>query len=131
MTALMMAQLGSDGWLSRLPVIGAIQSSGPLRYAIVDGMNLRDSRFHKYPPRWNAAPSQDPSGHPTQPTDRRGLVGAAALGSDPILVQGPGRRPKADQRQMRDRGEGGRRKKPATGARRALPLSPAGGAGAR
>jgi hypothetical protein len=36
-----------------------IQSSGPLRYAIVDGMNVRDSRVHNYPARWNAAPSQD------------------------------------------------------------------------
>jgi len=36
-----------------------IQSGGPLRYAIVDGMNVRDSRMHNYPPRWNAAPSQD------------------------------------------------------------------------
>ena len=36
-----------------------IQSSGPVRYAIVDGMNVRDSRVHNYPPRWNAAPSQD------------------------------------------------------------------------
>jgi putative SOS response-associated peptidase YedK len=36
-----------------------IQSSGPLRYAIVDGMNVRDSRGHNYPPRWNAAPSQE------------------------------------------------------------------------
>jgi len=36
-----------------------IQSSGPLRYAIVDGMNVRDSRLHNYPPRWNAAPSQE------------------------------------------------------------------------
>ena len=36
-----------------------IQSSGPLRYAIVDGMRVRDSRVHNYPPRWNAAPSQD------------------------------------------------------------------------
>jgi hypothetical protein len=35
------------------------QSSGPLRYAIVDGMNVRDSRVHNYPPRWNAAPSQE------------------------------------------------------------------------
>ena len=26
------------------------QSSGPLRYAIVDGMNVRDSRVHNYPP---------------------------------------------------------------------------------
>src|SRR5438034_8087291 len=36
-----------------------IQSSGPLRYTIVDGMNVRDSRVHNYPPRWNAAPSQE------------------------------------------------------------------------
>ena len=36
-----------------------IQSSGPLRYAIVDGINVRDSRVHNYPPRWNAAPSQE------------------------------------------------------------------------
>jgi hypothetical protein len=36
-----------------------IQSSAPLRYAIVDGMNVRDSRVHNYPPRWNAAPSQE------------------------------------------------------------------------
>jgi putative SOS response-associated peptidase YedK len=37
----------------------AIQGSAPLRYAIVDGMNVRDSRVHNYPPRWNGAPSQD------------------------------------------------------------------------
>jgi hypothetical protein len=36
-----------------------MQSSGPLRYAIVDGMNVRDSRVHNYPPRWNAAPGQE------------------------------------------------------------------------
>ena len=36
-----------------------IQSSGPLRYGIVEGMEMRDSRAHNYPPRWNAAPSQD------------------------------------------------------------------------
>jgi hypothetical protein len=24
-----------------------------LRYAIVDGMNVRDGRLHNYPPRWN------------------------------------------------------------------------------
>jgi putative SOS response-associated peptidase YedK len=41
------------------PMCGrVIQSSGPLRYAIVDGMNVRDNRVH-YPPRWNAAPSQE------------------------------------------------------------------------
>src|SRR6478752_6716192 len=36
-----------------------IQSSAPIRYAIVDGMNVRDSRVHNYPPRWNAAPGQE------------------------------------------------------------------------
>ena len=36
-----------------------IQNSGPLNFAFVDGMNVRDSRVHNYPPRWNAAPSQD------------------------------------------------------------------------
>jgi putative SOS response-associated peptidase YedK len=36
-----------------------IQSSGPLRYATVDGVSVRDSRVHNYPPRWNAAPSQE------------------------------------------------------------------------
>jgi putative SOS response-associated peptidase YedK len=36
-----------------------IQSSGPLRYAMVDGMNVRGSRVHNYPPRWNGAPSQE------------------------------------------------------------------------
>src|SRR3954451_369861 len=35
-----------------------IQSSEPLAFAIVDGMNVRDSRLHN-PPRWNAAPSQE------------------------------------------------------------------------
>jgi putative SOS response-associated peptidase YedK len=36
-----------------------IQSSGPLRYGIVEGMDMRDSRTHNYPPRWNGAPSQE------------------------------------------------------------------------
>jgi putative SOS response-associated peptidase YedK len=36
-----------------------VQSSGPLRYAIVEGMNVRDSRVSNYPPRWNGAPSQE------------------------------------------------------------------------
>ena len=36
-----------------------IQSSEPLAYAIVDGMDVRDSRLHNHPPRWNAAPSQE------------------------------------------------------------------------
>jgi hypothetical protein len=36
-----------------------IQSSGPLRYAIVDGMNVRDSRVHNYPPRWTPRPAKN------------------------------------------------------------------------
>ena len=36
-----------------------IQSSGPLRYGLVEGMNVRDSRVHNYPQRWNAAPGQE------------------------------------------------------------------------
>ena len=34
-----------------------IQSSAPIRYGIVEGMDVRDSRVHNYPPRWNGAPS--------------------------------------------------------------------------
>jgi putative SOS response-associated peptidase YedK len=36
-----------------------IQSSGPIKLAIVDGMNVRDSRLTNHPPRFNAAPSQE------------------------------------------------------------------------
>jgi putative SOS response-associated peptidase YedK len=36
-----------------------IQSSGPLRYAIVEGFDVRDSRLSNYPRRWNGAPSQE------------------------------------------------------------------------
>ncbi len=36
-----------------------IQSSGPLHYGIVEGMDSRDNRVHNYPPGWNGAPSQD------------------------------------------------------------------------
>ena len=36
-----------------------VQSSAPLRYALVEGMNVRDSRVSNYPPRWNGAPSQE------------------------------------------------------------------------
>jgi len=34
-----------------------IQSSGPLRYGIIEGMDVSESRAHTS--RWNAAPSQD------------------------------------------------------------------------
>src|SRR6185312_9317579 len=52
-----------DG-LSMRPHMGSmcgrvIQSSGPLRYGLLEGMDARDTRVHNYPPRWNAAPSQE------------------------------------------------------------------------
>jgi len=44
----------------RLRMCGrVIQSSGPLRYAIVDGLDVRDSRLSNYPRRWNGAPSEE------------------------------------------------------------------------
>jgi hypothetical protein len=36
-----------------------IQSSGPLRYGIVEGMDMCDSGTHNHPPWGKAAPSQD------------------------------------------------------------------------
>jgi putative SOS response-associated peptidase YedK len=36
-----------------------IQSSGPVRYGVLAGMDPRDTCVHNYPPRWNAAPSQE------------------------------------------------------------------------
>jgi hypothetical protein len=39
------------------PCAGVIQSSGPLRHGIVDGLDVREARVHNFPPQWNAAPS--------------------------------------------------------------------------
>ena len=36
-----------------------IQSSEPLRYAIVEGLDMRDSRLSNSQRRWNGAPSQE------------------------------------------------------------------------
>ena len=35
------------------------RSSGPVRLAIIDSLNVRKSRCHNYPPRWNGAPDQE------------------------------------------------------------------------
>ena len=79
-----------------------IQSSGPIRYAIVDGMNVRDSRVHNYPPRWNGAPSQD-----LLVIRRNHKTGEVSLDplrwGHPVLVRGPEGWPETDQRQVRDR----------------------------
>ena len=73
-----------------------IQSSAPIRYAIVDGMNVRDSRVHNYPPRWNGAPSQDLL--VIRRNDKTGEVSLDPLrwGLDPVLVRGPEGWPQAD-----------------------------------
>jgi putative SOS response-associated peptidase YedK len=36
-----------------------VQVSDPIRLAIVDGLNVRDSQHSNYPRRWNGAPSQE------------------------------------------------------------------------
>ena len=36
-----------------------IQSSAPIRLAIVEGLDVSDSRMRNVPPRYNAAPSQE------------------------------------------------------------------------
>jgi putative SOS response-associated peptidase YedK len=81
-----------------------IQSSAPIRLAILDGLDARDSRVHNYPPRWNAAPSQDLL--VIRRNRQTGMVSLDPLrwGLIPPLVRGPERRAQADQRQVRDRG---------------------------
>ena len=47
-------------WLFPLvPNVLHAACSGPLRYALLGGMDVPDSGVHNYPPRWNGAPSQD------------------------------------------------------------------------
>src|SRR5687767_12581382 len=36
-----------------------IQASGLLRYALVDGLDVPDTRMTNFPPRYNGAPGQD------------------------------------------------------------------------
>ena len=79
-----------------------IQSSPLARLAIVEGMDVRDSRFHNYPPRWNGAPSQELLVDSAQSPYWRGLARPAAVGPDPVLVRGPEGWAQADQRQVRD-----------------------------
>ncbi|TMJ88289.1 MAG: SOS response-associated peptidase [Alphaproteobacteria bacterium] len=64
-----------------------IQSSGPLRYAIVDGMNVRDNRVHNYPPRWNGTPSQGLLVIRRNHQMRNVSLDPLALGPHPPLVQ--------------------------------------------
>ena len=55
----MLADAGTTDHYIAIMCGRVIQSSAPIRYAIVDGMDVCDSPVHNYPPRWNGAPSQD------------------------------------------------------------------------
>jgi putative SOS response-associated peptidase YedK len=76
-----------------------IQSSALLRLAIVDGLEVNDSRLRNVPRRYNAAPSQEllviRQNHKT-------LARPAQVGPDPKLVPRPERRPQTDQCQGRE-----------------------------
>jgi putative SOS response-associated peptidase YedK len=66
-------------------------------------MNVRDSRVHNYPPRWNGAPSQE-----LLLIRRNHKIGEVSLdplrwGLIPYWCEDPKGWPQADQRQMRDR----------------------------
>ena len=50
--------LGREGKKSQM-CGRVIQARGPIEYAIVDGLDVRDSRLSNYPRRWNGAPSQE------------------------------------------------------------------------
>jgi hypothetical protein len=78
-----------------------IPGSAPIRYGIVDGMNVRDSRVHNYPPLERRA-KPGPAGDPAKSSDRRGMTRSTALGPHSLLVSGRQGRTQADQRQMRD-----------------------------
>ena len=63
-----------------------IRSSAPTRCAILDGMNVRDSRVNNYPPRWNAAPSQHPLVIRRNPQTSEVSLDPTPLGAYPVLV---------------------------------------------
>ena len=58
-----------------------IQSSGPLRYAILDGMDVRDSRVHNYPPRCEVGAEPGPIGYPAQSSTWRRIGSTRCGGS--------------------------------------------------
>ena len=74
-----------------------IRSSAPTRCAILDGMNVRDSRVNNYPPRWNAAPSQHPLVIRRNPQTSEVSLDPTPLGAYPVLVPRLEGRAKPDQ----------------------------------
>jgi hypothetical protein len=79
-----------------------IQSSGPLRYAIVDGLNVHDSRVHNYPPRRNAATSQKLLVIRRNPKTGEVSLDPLRWGLIPYWCKGTHGWAQADQRQVRD-----------------------------
>ena len=74
-----------------------VKREAPIHYAIVDGMNVRDSLVHNYPPHWNGAPSQDPlvirRNHQTSVAS----LDPSTVGPHSLLVSGPYKRAQTDQ----------------------------------
>jgi len=70
-----------------------IQATGPMNLAIVDVRDVRDHRLDNFPRRYNGAPSQEllviRQNHKTGERTLEPL----RWGLDPLLVQGPKRRP--------------------------------------
>ena len=63
-----------------------VQSSGPIRLAIVDGLNVRDNRSENVRRRYNAAPSPGAAGDPAEPQDERAVPRPSQVGPNPALV---------------------------------------------
>ena len=63
-----------------------VQSSGPIRLAIVDGLNVRDNRSENVRRRYNAAPSPGAAGDPAEPQDGRAVPRPSQVGPNPALV---------------------------------------------
>jgi len=80
-----------------------VQSSGPLRLAIVEGLDVGDGRLGNVPRHYNAAPSQELMVIRQNPQDWGALARPAQVGLDPALVQRPTRWSQTDQCQSRER----------------------------
>ena len=76
-----------------------IQSSGPLRLAIVEGLNVSDSRMGNVPPRYNAAPSQELLVIRRNHKDWGAVARPDQVGPDPVLVPRPKGWSQANQRE--------------------------------
>ncbi len=68
-----------------------MQASGPLRLAMVDGLDVRGSGLTNVPRRYNAARAKSfwSSGKTIRPA--RTLAGFPEMGTDPVLVPRPKR----------------------------------------